>query len=84
MIPPSLDPLPYGTLLPQITAHMSQLQLSGTSVSVYLIIPRRKNSKLTVILKLHITLEKSYENKWQSLFLEGKRKPCHSTIEIYF
>lgn len=31
MIPPSLDQIQYGTLLPQITAHMSQLQLSGTS-----------------------------------------------------
>ncbi|CAL1273770.1 unnamed protein product [Larinioides sclopetarius] len=31
MISSSLDPLHYGALMPQITAHLSQLQLSGTS-----------------------------------------------------
>ncbi|XP_054711590.1 RNA-binding motif, single-stranded-interacting protein 2-like [Uloborus diversus] len=31
MIPSSLDPLHYGHIMPQITAHLSQLQLSGTS-----------------------------------------------------
>ncbi|GFS57709.1 protein alan shepard [Trichonephila inaurata madagascariensis] len=31
MISSSLDPLHYGALMPQLTAHLSQLQLSGTS-----------------------------------------------------